>query len=228
MNSRHTMTLILLTCSVATSTAAIAATVPCVPPPGFVDTPHPAVAPVEKLVSHSEDIVIHRPLDVVLDGESKLSLEKTIDRNSSLPSVSGTYMLTQGDYGSPGSRRLTCLTDGSSLVEEVLESRRDKNSGHFRYVVWNYTTEQARPIVYGVGDFVTTDIGAEGTRKHWTYSFQLNRDRFPGYLGRMGDFLFRVGFLDRQYARMMRGTLAGLKAGIEGNDLVEASSGPPK
>ena len=228
MNSRHTMTLILLTCSVATTTAAIAATVPCVPPPGFVDTPHPAVAPVEKLVSHSEDIVIHRPLDVVLDGESKLSLEKTIDGNSSLPSVSGTYMLTHGDYGSPGSRRLTCLTDGSSLVEEVLESRRDKNSGHFRYVVWNYTTEQARPIVYGVGDFVTTDIGAEGTRKHWTYSFQLNRDRFPGYLGRMGDFLFRVGFLDRQYAKMMRGTLAGLKAGIEGNDLVEASSGPPK
>ena len=228
MYSRHKMTLLLLTCCAATSTAAIAAPVPCVPPPGFVDTPHPAVAPVEKLVSHSEDIVIRRPLDVVLDTESKLSLEKTIDRNSSLPSVSGTYMLTQGDYGSPGSRRLTCLTDGSSLVEEVLESGRDKNSGHFRYVVWNYTTEQARPIVYGVGHFVTTDIGAEGTRKHWTYSFQLNRNRFPGYLGRMGDCLFRVGFLDRQYAKMMRGTLAGLKAGIEGNDLVEAPSGPPK
>jgi hypothetical protein len=228
MNSRHKMTLILLTCCAGTSTAAIAAPAPCVPPPGFVDTPHPAVAPVEKLVSHSEDIVIHRPLEVVLDAESKLSLEKTIDRNSSLPSVSGTYMLTQGDYGSPGSRRLTCLTDGSSLVEEVLESGRDKNSGHFRYVVWNYTTEQARPIVYGVGHFVTTDIGAGETQKHWTYSFQLNRNRFPGYLGRMGDFLFRVGFLDRQYAKMMRGTLAGLKAGIEGNDLVEAPSGPPK
>jgi hypothetical protein len=222
------MTLILLTCCAATSTAAIAAPVPCVPPPGFVNTPHPAVAPVEQLVSHSEDIVIHRPLDVVLDAESKLSLEKTIDANSSLPSVSGTYMLTKGAYGSPGSRRLTCLTDGSSLVEEVLESGRDKNSGHFRYVVWNYTTEQARPIVYGVGHFVTTDIGAGETRKHWTYSFQLNRNRFPGYLGRMGDFLFRVGFLDRQYAKMMRGTLAGLKAGIEGNDLVEAPSGPTK
>jgi hypothetical protein len=222
------MTLILLTCCAVTSTVAIADPVPCVPPPGFVDTPHPAVAPVEMLVSHSEDIVIHLPLDVVLDAESKLSLENTIDRNSSLPSVSGTYMLTQGDYGSPGSRRLTCLTDGSSLVEEVLESGRDKNSGNFRYVVWNYTTEQARPIVYGVGHFVTTGIGAEGTRKHWTYSFQLNRNRFPGYLGPMGDFLFRVGFLDRQYAKMMRGTLVGLKAGLEGNDLVETPSGPPK
>jgi hypothetical protein len=44
----------------------------------------------------------------------------------------------------------------------------------------------------------------------------------------VGDFLFRVGFLDRQYAKMMRDTLAGLNAGIEGNDLVEAPSGPPK
>jgi hypothetical protein len=56
--------------------------------------------------------------------------------------------------------------------------------------------------VYGVGHFVRTDLGR--TRVQWTYSFQLNRSRFPGDLGRIGDFLFRVGFLDREYAEMMR------------------------
>jgi hypothetical protein len=83
---------------------------------------------------------------VVLDAEAKASLEKTIDRSSSLPGVSGMHMLTKGDYGSPGSRRLTCLTDGSTLVGEVLENVRDRNSEPFRYVVWNSTSEEAIPL----------------------------------------------------------------------------------
>jgi hypothetical protein len=68
--------------------------------------------------SRTEEIIISRPLDVVLDAEAKTSLERTMDRNTSLPGVSGTHMLTRGDYGPPGSRRLTSLTDGSTLVEK--------------------------------------------------------------------------------------------------------------
>jgi hypothetical protein len=41
--------------------------------------------------------------------------------NTSLPGVSGIHMLTRGNYGPPGSRRLTCRTDGSTLVEKVLD-----------------------------------------------------------------------------------------------------------
>jgi hypothetical protein len=41
--------------------------------------------------------------------------------NTSLPGVSGTHLLTRGDCGPPGSRRLTCRTDGSTFVEEVLD-----------------------------------------------------------------------------------------------------------
>jgi hypothetical protein len=47
---------------------------PCVPPPGFADTPHPSVAPVNSLFSRTEEIIINRPLDVVLDAEAKTSL----------------------------------------------------------------------------------------------------------------------------------------------------------
>ncbi len=57
------------------------------------------------------------------------------------------------------------------------------------------------------GHDVRTDLGDGRTHVRWTYSFQLNRQRFPVYLGSFGDFLFRVGFLDRDYAQMMRRTL---------------------
>ena len=91
----------------------------------------PASRRLNNLFSRTEEIIIHRPLDVALDAEAKTSLERTIDRNNSLPGVSGTHMLNGGDYGPPGSRRLTCLTDGSTLVEEVWKmcgTRTQRNS----------------------------------------------------------------------------------------------------
>jgi hypothetical protein len=185
----------------------------CVAPSGFVDIPHPAIASADELVSHTEEITIERPLAEVLDGFNR-PLKDSIHKTSSLPGVSGDHMLTQGTFGTPGSRRLTCLTDGSTLEEEVLQSERTGNSFHFRYVVWNYTSESARPIVYGVGDFHDSDLGGR-THVVWTYSFMLNRERFPGELGSFGRFLFRVGFLDRQYADMMQATLNGTKTNVE-------------
>jgi hypothetical protein len=56
----------------------------------------------------------------------------------------------------------------------------------------------------------------------WTYSFKLKDDVFPGNLGGLGRFLFRVGFLDRDYAAMMRGVLGGYKTTAE-----EQSGSPP-
>jgi hypothetical protein len=179
----------------------------CTPPPGFKDTPHPAIAPVEQLVARTEEVIINRPLSVVLDELNRTPLNQAIHKADSLPGVAGTYVLSEGDFGMPGSRRLVCLTDGSTTEEQVLQNDRDQNSAQFRYVVWNYTTEKARPVVYAVGQFVRSDLGDGRTRVRWTYAFQLNRHRFPGYLGPIGDYLFRVGFLDRDYAQMMRRTL---------------------
>lgn len=186
----------------------------CAPRPGFVDTPHPTVGGAGELVAHTEEITIHRPLSVVLSAVDK-PLKDTFQKTDSLPTVSGDYMLTKGEFGAPGSRRLTCLTDGSTLEEEVLQSERDRNSSRFRYVVWNYTTEKARPIAYGVGDFYYSDIGGGRTHITWIYSFKLKEHSFPGNLGALGRFLFRKYFLEREYADLMRGVLNGYKADAE-------------
>lgn len=200
---------LILTFAVTLQAGAAWGAVPsaCTPPSGFKDTPHPGVAPIDQLVSHTEEVIVNRSLDEVLAEGDRTPLNQAIRKSNSLPGVSGTYELTNVGFGKPGSRRLVCLTDGSITEEEVLEHDRGKISAQFRYVVWNYTTEKARPISYGVGHFVWTDLGNERTQVRWTYSFQLNRQRFPGYLGSFGDYLFRVGFLDREYAQMMRDTL---------------------
>lgn len=187
---------------------------PCTPPPGFHDEPHPAIAPAEQLVSHTEQIVIARPYSTVSAAMNK-PLEKTILRSDSLPGVSGHYMLTKGAFGAPGSRRIVCLTDGTTTEEEALEREDSPTAGHFRYVVWNYTTPKARPIAYGVGEFRTVQLDAGHTRITWIYTFKLKEDAFPGELGALGRWLFKVAFLDRDYAAMMHGVLRGYQEAAE-------------
>src|SRR5882757_9812424 len=186
----------------------------CSAPPGFTDTPHPTIAPLEDLVSHTEEITIDTPLTVVLHAVDK-PLSETIKSSTSLPGVTGSHMLTEGSFGAPGSRRLNCLSDGSTLVEEVLLREQQSDSMRFRYTVWNYTSSKARPIVYGVGEFTYSAADNGRTHVRWTYSFQLNRRRLPGMLGSLGDYLFRIAFLDRSYAVMMRGVLVSTKADSE-------------
>jgi len=186
----------------------------CTPGPGFVDTPHPAIGPSQEFVSHAEEITIDRPLAVVLSAVDK-PLKDTFKETDSLPTVSGDYMLTKGDFGAPGSRRLVCLSDGGTVEEEVLESKRTPTSFRFRYVVWHYTSERARPIAYAVGDFLYSEIGNGRTHINWTYSFRLKEDKFPGYLGPLGRFLFRKYFLEREYGDLMRGVLNGYKSDAE-------------
>jgi hypothetical protein len=186
----------------------------CAPPHGFRDTPHPVIAPMEQLVSHTEVILIDRPFSAVSNAMNK-PLNQALRGSNSLPGVSGDFMLTKGQFGAPGSRHIVCLTDGGSVEEEALEHEQTADSGHFRYIVWNYQTPKARPILYGVGEFHTLQIDGSHTRVTWTYSFRLRGDTFPGSLGALGRLLFRVGFLDRDYAAMMRGVLNGYKATAE-------------
>jgi hypothetical protein len=111
------------------------------------------------------------------------------------------------------------------VEEQALERDGTATSGRFRYIVWNYTTPKERPVAYGVGEFRTVQIASAHTRITWTYSFKLKDDVFPGYLGALGRWLFRVGFLDRDYAAMMRGVLDGYKTTAEAhpNDAQHAS-----
>jgi hypothetical protein len=186
----------------------------CAPPVGFIDHAPPAIANADQLVAHTEQIVVDRPLAVVLDAGQK-KLKDTIKKTSSLPGVAGDYPLNSIPFGTPGARRLVCLTDGSTLEEQVLEQTRSSAASHFHYVVWNYTSSVAKPIEYGVGEFNDTQTDATHTRIVWTYSFKLKDHEFPGYLGAPGRYFFRAWFLDRQYAEMMRGTLQAGKRDAE-------------
>ena len=193
----------------------------CAPPVGFGDAPHPLIAPAGQLVAHTEEILIDRPLSVVSDAMNR-PLNEVLRGSDSLPGVSGDFMLTKGPFGAPGSRHIVCLTDGTSVEEEALQREQTSSSGHFRYIVWNYQAPKARPIAYGVGEFRSVQIDNMHTRVTWTYSFRLKDDIFPGNLGGLGRFLFRVGFLDRDYAAMMRNVLNGYKTTAE-----EQPGGPP-
>jgi hypothetical protein len=186
----------------------------CIPPPGFIDTPHPEIAPAEQLLSRTEEITIERPLAVLKEASSRASLEKTIDRTSGLPGVSGTHRLTQGKF-QPGTRRLVCLTDGSFVVEEVLVLEEQPDRSRFRYVVWNYTSPQFPPIHYAVAEFLNVELGGTRTRVRWTYAFQPDRHRYPEYQGGFSDALFRERFLDGPFAQWMRNNLTGGKKRAE-------------
>lgn len=199
---------------VCLSAAAMAASQErCAIPPSFVDTPSPVIEQA-MLVDHFEDITINRPLDVVIAEGNRIPIEKTMHGTSTLPGIAGTQVL-RGTWPEPGALRVVCLTDGGSTEEKVLVNIRSGNIHHFRYEVWNYTTPQARPVTYAVGDFLETDLGEGRTAIHWTYAFRLRPDEFPGYLGPLGRVLFRKFYLDARYAELMRGALTVRKASTE-------------
>lgn len=193
--------------------AAPAAIAACAPPEGH-DGAAPAIDPA-RLVAHTESIRVDAPLYRTLAVVEAMSLDETIAEDGGLPGVAGTVDLTEGGFGDEGTRRVVCLTDGGTVLEEVLERRRDATTSSFRYVVWNYTSAAARAVDYAVGEFRFAESDGM-TEIVWTYAFALRPDRFPGNLGWLGERLFRWSFLERDYAGMMRGTLAGYRRAVEG------------
>ena len=186
----------------------------CAPPAGFTPSPMPQPDASTRFVSHEESVDIPQSLSRVMAIVAATDLQDAI-QDSDLPGVAGTFDLTPGGFGSVGSRRLTCLTDGSTLVEQVLATSDTPTRNRFQYAVWDYTSKNAAPVLYSIGDFDRIAVDGEHTRTRWTYSFVLRDDRFPGRLGAFGRWAFRVFFLDRSYAKMMAATLAAEKRAAE-------------
>lgn len=178
----------------------------CEPPEGFVNPPRPEIAPFAQLVSHTEEMEIARAFSAVMQVPSR-PLKDGMKPSSELPGVSGTFRLSDGPFGSVGSRRLVCLTDGSTAVEEVLAAERNDDSRRFMYVVWNYTSPKFRGVSYGVGEFRHTAPAPDKTRVQWTYRFALDTSKNPGRFGAFGRFIFRQFFLESEFAEMMRNAL---------------------
>jgi len=205
--ARHqaTCTVFAAILGIASGTVVVAQT--CVPPPGFVEMQRPALTGLDPLVAHTEEVTVPHSLAEVLDAGARTSLKDAIHKAGGLPGVTGVYPLGTLPFPAPGARHIVCLSDGSTLQEESLNLERTPTTSRFRYIVWHYTSSQARPIEYGIGEFRDIQIDAGHTHIVWTYSFKLKDNEFPGYFGCFGRYVFKVGFLDRQYAAMMRATL---------------------
>jgi hypothetical protein len=168
----------------------------CEPPAGFVDPPRPDIAPLELLLRHTEERDIAQPLSVVMQNANR---PLRIDATQDLPGVSGTFRLSSGPYGSAGARRLVCLTDGSTSVEEVLIAESNDGISRFRYVVWNHTNPKFRDVAYAVGEFVRTQPAPDKTHVEWTYRFALKSGVSSEEKTR-----FQKVFLEQQFALWMR------------------------
>lgn len=185
------------------------------PPAGFVAPPQPPLARPDQVVSHVERTVFDRPLELVAARVDATPLSVRHPAAAGVPGVVASAALTPEAFGPEGSRHLLALSDGGTVVEQVIENRRTPDAWRFRYQVWGYTTPAARPIRYGLGDFHYLAAGPR-TEVVWTYSFQLRPDAFPGFLGpKIGGALLKLAYLNGAYATWMRAGLAAIKAAVE-------------
>src|SRR5688572_16082214 len=168
----------------------------CEPPPGFVNPPRPDIAPLERLLSHTEVKQIDKPLADVMQAANR---PLRIDATKDLAGVTGTFRLSNGPYGTVGARRLVCKTDGTTSVEEVLLTESNADGSRFRYVVWNYAGPKYRDVDYAVGEFVRTQPAPGKTLVSWTYRFALKSGISSEEKSR-----FQKIFLERELSLWMR------------------------
>jgi hypothetical protein len=162
--------------------------------------PHLNVNFADDFVSRTITFELNIAANQVTRAIQYTALEKFLPATAKVPGVTGTKMLVGDQFGPDGSRRLVCLSDQGTAAEEVIDNRTDHE---FRYKVWNYSSEVAKPIHYAVGEFVATPIDTNRSSVKWTYSFTLKPNVFPGNLGAPGRFLFRKSFVDGDYADFM-------------------------
>ena len=174
--------------------------------------PPPAIDPAASMIARTDRIIIDLPPLALSERMLSAKLEDQIPETPGLPGVVGATVLTPGDWGQPGARRMVHLSDGASATEQILEYVPGEG---FRYLVWDYTTAAAWPIAYAIGEFRYRPLAGDRTEVVWTYAFRLRSDRFPGFLGPLGRWLLRVAFLDRAYATLMRETLKAMKTYAE-------------
>lgn len=179
------------------------------PPPPTAEAGHPPSPEPEALglLTRTERFVVPVERRAFTAWFDAAPLERLLPGAAGIAAVTGTRPVGAAPFPEPGSRRLVCLADGSTAMEQVLEHEPGRR---LRYIVWDYTTPAAAPIAYGVGEFRFADAEG-GTAVVWTYAFRLKEDRFPGSLGAVGRGLFRLAFLDTRYARFMAAGVAAIR-----------------
>lgn len=167
----------------------------------------PRPASTDELVWREEvfDVPRRQWFDTFLVGGR--ALEQFLPGTGEVPGVDHNEDLTSAAFPDVGSKRIVCLRDGSTALEEVLTLEPQ----HLRYLVTNYDTPGAEAILYGVGDFRFAALDENSTQVTWRYSFKLRDDRMPGALGVLGVWLFRSSFLDTRYAAFMKSGVEAMR-----------------
>lgn len=165
----------------------------------------------DPFISKTINFELNIPANKVASAIQFTNLEKFLPKTAKVPGVSGTKLLIGTHFGPTGSRRLVCLTDHSYAAEEVIENKSDRE---FKYKVWNYTSEVAKPIEYAVGEFIATPLTANKSMVKWTYSFKLKNNVFPGNLFAPGRLLFRKSFVDSDYTEFMMSAANAMKINL--------------
>jgi hypothetical protein len=80
------------------------------------------LSPTDKLAWHEEQIFIPLPPAEVYARLNSASLESLLPSTDSIPAVVGTEPLNELPFPNPGARRRVLLADGSSTLEEVMET----------------------------------------------------------------------------------------------------------
>jgi hypothetical protein len=165
----------------------------------------------DSFVSRTIQFELDIPADKVTSSIQATPLEKFLPETAKVPGVRGTKLLIGSEFGPEGSRRLVCLTDYSYASEEVIENVSERE---FKYKVWNYTSNVARPIEYAIGEFKAIPLSQAKSQVTWTYSFKLKDNEFPGYLAAPGRFLFKKSFVDSDYADFMTSAANAMKSNL--------------
>lgn len=152
----------------------------------------------DPVVSHEVAFDVAAPRDQFVRAFLAAPLERFIKGTKALPGVDHTEPLTPAHYPAVGSVRLVVLRDGNTAHEEVLAC----DEGQLRYFVTQYSSPEARPVEWGLGEFTFTAL-EDRTHVTWKYSFKLRQNTFPGWLGGLGRTLFRKQFLESDYAEFM-------------------------
>lgn len=165
----------------------------------------------DKLSYHEVKIEINKPVKEAYSIFLKVPLEDFIEGTEKLPGVKKTIPLNNLPYGEEDYLRLVCLKDGNVALEKLLKII---PNSYFPYLVYGYTSDEAKPILYGLGEFTFKENGNK-TILVWRYSFKLKDNKFPGFLGGLGRWLFEFSFLESDYAEFMDKIIVKIKKEIE-------------
>lgn len=162
----------------------------------------PDIAPGEALRAVTLSFTVEVPLAQMTAWFATAPLEDIAGGTSDIPAVARTELLTER-WGGANARRRVILDDGSTALEDILV---DDLPARFRYIAWNYTSDAARFVEYGVGEFRLSDADDGRTRVDWTYAFKPR-----GALGRM-----LVGrFVNTTWRAWMESAAAAMADGAE-------------